>query len=161
MYPVNYVNLLNRRTIVRPANVTAYALGQVIASGTSSNLVFPASVGGRGGYITRVLLTTNRPAHTEALRLHLFNNPPASVADQAVLNLAAITESTYEGFVDFTSFVSTGTSYVVSEGSLASRPLQFNTGVNNELIGVIETRAAFTPVSAQSFAIKVYTEYSS
>lgn len=160
MLPVSYVNTFSRQTITRPANTTAYALGQAIAATSPAALVFPATVNRRGGYITRVLLTTNKSNHTEALRLHLFDTLPTALADQATFTLAGGTESTYEGYVDFTTFVSVG-NYAVSEGLLVARPLQFESGANNEVSALLEARAAFTPNSGQTFAVNLYTEYSS
>lgn len=160
MLPVSYVNSFFRQSITRPANTTAYASGQSIAAASASPLIFPATVNRRGGYITRVLLTTNRTAHTEALRLHLFDSAPTAINDQAAFTLAGATESTYEGYVDFTTFISLG-NYAVSEGLLIARPLQFESASNNQIYGLLESRATFTPTSGQTFNVNLYTEYSS
>lgn len=160
MYPATYTNISTRVSLTRPANTTAYVSGQIIASSSTSILIIPAGVGGRGGYINKVLLTTNKSAHTETIRLHLFSNNTNSVADQTALNFSALSEVNYEGFVDFTSFFSTGSNYAVALDSLVN-PLQFSTGTNNEMYGFLEARAGFTPIASQTFAIKVYMEYSS
>lgn len=161
MYPVTYTNQFSPVNISRPNNVTAYAVsGQSINDNTPILFTFPVCVSRRGAYLTRSQLVTNNSAHTGAIRLHLFASPVSIVADQA--SLSGITFANgqgYEGYVDFTNWIALG-GFAASEGSLISRPMQVQTSGDNNIYGVLEARAAFTPIANQQFSIQVYTEYS-
>lgn len=162
MNPVTYNLTYKLENITRPANTTAYsASGTAINDNTARVLVFPATVNKRGGYITRAELVTNNNAHTGAIRLHLFANNPGVVADQSTLGgLSYTVGQSYEGYIDFTTFIALG-AFAVSEGALSARPMAMQSGTaDNNLYGILEARAAFTPTSGQQFALQLYTEYS-
>lgn len=161
MFPVTYQNTFRIDTITRPANVTAYTVGQVINETSPRFLVFPITVSRRGGYITRVSLVTSNAAHTAALRLWLFDSTFTAPADQTTPSFNFAQGLTSEGYVDFAAFVVPSSStFAFSEGQSLSRPLQFQSGADNNVYGLLEARAAFTPTSGQQFGIQVYSELS-
>lgn len=162
MNPANYVLSYRLENITRPNNVTAYAAsGQAINDNTARVLVFPVTISRRGCYITRAELITNNNAHVGAIRLHLFANSPGIVADQGSLGSLSYTSGqVYEGGLDFTTWNALGL-FAFSEANL-TRPLQLQVGTaDNNVYGVLEARAAFTPTANQQFAIQLYSEYSS
>jgi hypothetical protein len=161
MQPVSYVNTARIDIIARPANVTAYTVGQAIANNTPRLIVFPISASRRGGYINRARLITSNSAHTGDIRLHLFNSLVTAPADQTALNFTFTQAQDYEGFLDFTTFTAIGTStFAFSESVIPANGLQFQNNVDNNLYGILEARAAFTPTTGQQFGIELYTEYS-
>lgn len=167
-------------TIIRPANTTAYVAGQRIftaSSGiTSSGSVF-ANLGetmfGNGFIVKAVMHSSNSVVPTTA-RLHLYTlsggqtlAATAVPADQGTINLVYADASKYIGFIDFSSFQTHGpSSYAVStvtsslafqRGSIRSEgDLSGYSNVRvGSLIGILEARAAFTPISAQEFRIEL------
>ncbi len=163
MYPSTYVNTFRIDNLQRPANTTAYTVGQVINSTTPRFYIFPVSQSRRGAYITRVNLVTDNPAHTAALRLWLFDQPFTAPADQTTIAWNYANGLAAEGFIDFTTFTTPGSAlFTYSEGILSSnsRPIQVQSGTDNNVYGLLEVRGAFTPTSGQQFGIELYSEYS-
>ena len=157
-------------SFARPANTTAYAAGDAIASTTVAGDVTPlqwtaAVEPGFVGYIVGAQLITDSATAFAAMRLHLFNTTPFAAggfqADNAALALtytalttgSAGTLPNYIGWIDFTSFVAQSAS-AVSIGTCDQTELYFDCPSTSRIIfGLLEDRVAFTPASAQNFSI--------
>lgn len=157
--------------IVRPNDTTAYASGDHITTTTTAGSVAPITfevareAGGGNGTVSGALLLTNSASATGAIRLHLFNNAPFVAggyqADNAALALtyAALQtgdgttnpQNNYIGYVDFTTFVAHSSS-AMSIGTADLIDLNFMTiGQSKNIYGLLEARAAITPVANQRF----------
>lgn len=155
----------------RPADTAAYAANDVISTATSGvtssycqfTNVLPVS--GAQGYVVaaRAMVTGN--AFATALRLHLYAAAPTSqVQDNVGFNMLIADFANYVGYIDFSGWTSGATSGSVSDssvafgifpGSGASLPIELS---GTSLWAIVETRAAFTPTSGQSFQFSLKTQ---
>jgi hypothetical protein len=157
-------------TFNRPADTAAYLANDVVSNSTGAGTVItfsnaiPVSQG--DGYIVAVRATTNDKLFATALRLHIYkSSPDASVVlnDNAPMKLMLADYGNRVGYVDlsgWTSASSTSDSSVCFgsfPGSGSSLPLEL-ASASTTLYGVLETRAAFTPASAQTFTFTLKTQ---
>ena len=72
-------------SFARPADTTAYAVGDMVANSTSAaGLVTLANVtrtAGGTGYITRATIVTDHKANPSSYRVHLFNNATVTISN--------------------------------------------------------------------------------
>lgn len=86
--------------VTRPANTTAYAALDVVGG-----LITFAGLG-KPGQLAEVIHASLHyrvaavPAGMAAFRLHLYNDTPTSIADNAAFDLAVADAAKYMGFVD-------------------------------------------------------------
>lgn len=154
----------------RPADTTAYAIGDAIANSTTAGDVTPltftvARANGLSGRVIGAHLITDSATAFGAIRLHLFNTTPFAAAgfqaDNSALALTytALTTGSagssphYIGSIDFETFIAHSAS-ARSIGQASPTELVFDCAAANQLIyGLLEARAAFTPASAQKFTV--------
>ena len=145
-------------TITRPANTTAYTAGDVVGDTGGSAIITLASAGPSGGFalvqsISLVFSDSVVPAGMGAFRVHLYSVSPTAIADNAAFDLVSGERDTYMGFIDlptpqdFGSTVYTQTDYIGRLVKLAA--------ASSSLFAEIETRGAYTPVSASTVSIRV------
>lgn len=158
--------ILNKatQTITRPADVIAYAAGDLIANSTTQGDVVPmefanitnTSLG--SGYLVKAMCFVQGAAFDTALRLHLFTEAPAVVADNAPYPFLISEQSKYIGFVEFTDFSSSGSGSDAAISLLGAERLALMskdlTG-SNPIFGLLEARAIFTPTSGQTFTVEL------
>lgn len=151
-------------TITRPANTTEYAVGDLVANNTDAGEVTPLQFSNLffqsygEGNIVKARLSTSQSAFSGTLRLHLFSQAPAVVADNAAYPLLAAEQNLYFGYIDFTSFITGGSGSeiavsVIKDEKLAIKLL--NSSGASPLFGLLESRSVFTPASGQTFAIEL------
>jgi hypothetical protein len=149
-------------SFTRPADTTAYAVGDLIANSTAAAsvaLTFQAArMLGGNGRITGARAFKSNPSLTAAqMRLHLFRlKPVPTVGDNGVFNsgtaLACNMALASLGYFDFTF------DRAFSDGAHALAPPNvgaqriFGTPTTSmDIFGLVEARAAYTPLSAETF----------
>lgn len=145
-------------SFTRPADTTAYALGDLVANSTTAGSVAPLTfspvVSNGAGMIRRVRLNKSTNTTTNAtFRIHFYTqSPTVSNGD----NGAWLTPvAGYIGSVDVTiskafSDPSAQDVGVPTNGNELNFAL---TGTNTTIYALIEARAAYTPGSAEVFTV--------
>ena len=146
-------------TFARPADIIAYSVGDLVANSTSAAAVVPLALPCQfksdGGFsiATRFKLAKSNNSITLAqFRVHLFTAPPTLAnGDNGAILASGV--SSYLGYADITM------DQVLSDGAAGF------TGTTQGLItlpsgdaggnvyALIEARAAYAPVSAESFTL--------
>jgi hypothetical protein len=157
-------------TFARPANTTAYTLGDVISSVVSGTVPAPMILGplvrglGSSGWIIAAKITTNNPNSVQVVTAHLYNAVPSIMpADNVPM---------YEKFVDdplkidTIAFAAMATPVDGSDSDLArsisdSLRIPFVcAGADNKLYVVLQdsTTAGDTPASGQTYTLTLTVE---
>lgn len=148
--------------LARPANTTAYAAGQ--AWGTASSVIYTftngiTTLGGRGLVISGRASKNGDNLTNAAFRLWLFNTATLTAqpaADQAAMNLSFSDRLKLIGMIDFPTWYDVGAMNVAPgvlsmEGGL---PFKMAAG-EAPLIGIVEARAAYVPISGETLSIEI------
>lgn len=144
-------------SFVRPANTDAYAAGDLIANSVTAGSVAPLSLpvareAGKGGMIRRARIRKSGAGVVNSLfRVHLYSALPtvsngdngAWLTNQAATYLGAIDVSVDRAFTD--GAAGNGTPIAGFE---------INT-VADTVFALIEARAAYTPVSGETFTLSL------
>ena len=147
-------------TITRPSNTTAYTAGDVVGDTGGSAIVTLASAGPSGGFVllqsaSLVFSDSTVPSGMGSFRIHLYSASPTAIADNAAFDLVSGERDTYMGFIDlptpqdFGSTVYTQTDYIGRLVKLAA--------ASSSVFAEIETRGAYTPVSASTVSLRINT----
>lgn len=152
-------------TNTRPADTTAYAVGDLVANSTTAGSVTPvtlavARVNNGTGSIRRIRLSTTKTgtAGTEVFRIHLFkNSPTVTNGDNGVFAAAGIA-AIHLGYVDVTldrvfTDGAKGIGVPAAGGEITFDPA---TGTPN-IFALLEARSAYTPASGEVFTIAAET----
>lgn len=146
----------------RPADTTAYAVGDLVANSTTAGSVVPLSwtaarTSGGNFFVRRARLYTSSTSITNSnFRLHLYTSSPVPVnGDNAAWStpvsgwVGALDITVNEAFSDGAAGVG-----VPNNGSEIGVALSSGT----TLYGLVEARAAYTPTSAEviTVALEVY-----
>lgn len=146
-------------TFTRPDDTTAYAAGDVIADSTSDPTVMEfANIGAAGGRVllqdATFLCSDNAvPATLGALRVHLYDEEPAAIADNVAYNLPSADRDKYLGWFevptpqDLGDTIWSQTDYIGKVIKLAAN--------STSLYGILETRNACTLAAELSFTIRL------
>jgi hypothetical protein len=145
--------------LTRPADTTAYSVGDLIANSTVAGSVVPLSLStAKAGVVSRVRLKVNDTAwKAGVIRCHFFKaQPTVGVGDNGALNAAetyAFTESEYLGYVDVTLAQQTSDGVVKGFAAFACifDVLSGNTGI----FALLEARTAVTPGSGKIFTVAI------
>lgn len=145
-------------TFARPADTTAYAVGDLVANSTTAGSVTPmqvtaARVAAGSFLINRVRLSKSGTAVTNAqFRVHLFNaSPTVANGDNGVLLTAG--RAGYIGRVDVD--MSAASPNIFNDGAAAQADCGFLVALaaGQVVWALIEARAAYTPASGETFAL--------
>jgi hypothetical protein len=142
----------------RPADTTAYAIGDVVGSsntGAPTVLTFTnvSVVAGSNVIITGLSLEVDVnavPSGMGTFRLHLYDTSPTAIADNVAYNLPSADRAKYLGWLDIDTPVDLGDTLFVRMNNV-----NFKTKLatsSTSLYGILETRGAYTPSSG---AVKV------
>jgi hypothetical protein len=160
---------LSTASFARPGNTTAYTINNVVSNATGAAVPMTFSgvlpVNQADGYIVGVRAMTTQSSFATALRLHLYKNSgiASNLNDGSGYNLLYTDFSNRLGYVDISSWTTAGassdsaTAFGIFPGGGSTLPIELASGSNN-LYGVLENRAAFTPVSGQQFSISLKTQ---
>lgn len=145
----------------RPADTTAYAVGDLIANSTTAGSVVPMQItaareNAGTGSITRCRLSCNKAgmAGTETFRVHLFKNAPSAAnGDNGAFNINGLA-AVHLGFFEVTL------DQVFSDGAKGfaapyiGSQIIFDAAAGSQLLyALIESRSAWTPGSGNTFTV--------
>jgi len=147
-------------TFVRPSNTTAYTAGDVVGATGGSAIHTLTTAGPSGGYvliqsISMATHDTSVPAGMSSFRVHFYNASPTAIADNAAFDLLTADHGKYLGFVDLPTPQDFGSS-IYTQTDYPGRLIKL-AAASTSLFIEIETRGAYTPVSAVSFELSVVT----
>ena len=145
-------------TITRPSNATPYTAGDVVGDTSGSAIISLTSAGPAAGYViiqsvSLVFSDSDKPNGMSGFRLHLYSASPTAIADNAVFDLVSGDRATYIGFVDLPTPADFGSS-LYTQTDYTGRLIKLN-AASTTLFAELETRGAYTPVSASTVAICV------
>ena len=145
-------------TITRPSNTTAYTAGDVVGDTGGSAIISLTSAGPTAGFviiqsISLVFSDSVVPAGMSAFRLHLYSASPTAIADNAAFDLVSGERATYMGFIDLPTPADFG-STLYTQTDYPGRLIKLG-AASTTLFAELETRGAYTPVSASTVAIRV------
>ncbi len=139
----------------RPANTTAYSIGQVIAESTSAATVwtFTSCVranGGTGTLLGVQLTDTSKQATTLQANLWLFSATPTVQNDAAAFAPSSGDLANLVAVVNLVNWTAANANGVITANEL-NRP--FKCGAATTLYGVLVAANAYTPTSNEIFSI--------
>lgn len=146
-------------TITRPSDTTAYASGDLIANSTTAGSVTPfsflvADAGGCGVIYSCRIDKSDATAAITSARMHFFTVSPL-VANGDNGAFQPTLKAGYLGSYDLAIDRKFSDGYVgFGVASTEKRPFKLATDVVT-LYGLLEARAAYTPVSAEVFTAYV------
>lgn len=145
-------------TITRPSNTTAYTAGDVVGDTGGSAIISLAAAGPTAGFVmiqsvSLVFSDSAVPSGMGAFRLHLYSANPTAIADNAAFDLVSGERATYAGFIDLPTPVDFGSS-LYTQTDYPGRLIKLAAD-STTLFAELETRGAYTPVSASTVAIRM------
>ena len=162
--PVGGKSVQKTVSIVRPADVTAYAANDAIADSTSAPTLLEftgcANAVGGQGYIVKTRLLTNQKTCTARFRLSLYHTAPSPVNDNAPKPMLYANKDKLIGHIDLdpcnTEDTSSDAAFVMSTTLIPYVCAVTGTSI----YGILTTLDAFTPASAQQFYVEITCELS-
>jgi len=150
-------------TFTRPADTTAYAALDNVANSTSAPTILTftniARINAGSGYIVKAKVITDQSTNTARFRLHLFHTAPTAINDNAAYTTLWANNANKIGWIDFDAAGTEGTGSTAAESLNTSVRLKYICAAASRTIyGVLETRDAFTPASAQNFFVELTSE---
>lgn len=147
-------------TITRPSNTTAYTAGDVVGDTGGSAILTLSSVGPSGGFvliqsISLVFSDSTVPSGMGAFRIHLYSATPTAIADNAAFDLVSGERANYMGYIDIPTPQDFG-STLYTQADYPGRLVKL-AAASTSLFAEIETRGAYTPVSASTVTLRVNT----
>lgn len=151
-------------TFTRPADTTAYTANDLVANSTTAGSVVPMTfniTGGRNARIWRAYIQFNSATVTNAkFNLHLYlSSPTCTNGDNGAW---LTTNSGYQGFiaVDATgqTFSDNTRGYGVYVNNSVFAPMYVQGGFNQQIFGLLQATAAYTPTSAEVFTVGLIGE---
>lgn len=147
-------------TITRPSNTTAYTAGDVVGDTGGSAILTLNSIGPSGGYVliqsaALIFSDSTVPSGMGSFRVHFYSASPTAIADNAAFDLVSGERANYMGFIELPApqdFGSTLYTQVDYPGRLVKLAAASTT-----VFAEIETRGAYTPVSASTVELRVST----
>lgn len=145
-------------TITRPSNTTAYTAGDVVGDTGGSAIISLTAAGPTAGFviiqsISLVFSDSAVPSGMGAFRLHLYSASPTAIADNAVFDLLSGDRANYMGFIDLPTPADFG-STLYTQTDYPGRLIKL-AAASTTLFAELETRGAYTPVSASTVSVRV------
>ena len=145
-------------TITRPSNTTAYTAGDVVGDTGGRAIIRLTSAGPTAGFviiqsISLIFSDSTVPSGMGAFRVHLYSASPTAIADNAAFDLVSGERASYLGFVDLAAPQDLG-STIYTQVDYPGRLVKL-AAASTTLFVEIETRNAYTPVSASTVSIRV------
>lgn len=145
-------------TITRPSNTTAYTAGDVVGDTNGSAILTFTGAGPSAGFVivqsvSLVFSDSAVPSGMGAFRLHLYSETPTAIADNAPFDLASGERATYMGYIDLSTPLDFGSS-LYTQIDYPGRLIKLATA-STTLFAELETRGAYTPVSASTIQVRL------
>ena len=124
------------------------------------NLVWSEGV---KAYIVKARLWTNLVTFLDQVKVHLYNTPVASIADNAAFTLLAAKQPYREGSLDFAALATEASGSDCSEAILTNGngnvPLTIQAAADNrDFYAMVEDLGTGTPASGQTFTLELTVE---
>jgi hypothetical protein len=147
-------------TITRPSNTTAYTAGDVVGDTGGSAIVSLTSAGPSGGFVlvqsvSLVFSDSVVPSGMAAFRIHMYSASPTAIADNAAFDLVSGDRDDYMGYIDLPAPLDLG-STIYTQTDYPGRLIKL-AAASTTLFAEIETRGAYTPVSASTVSLRINT----
>ena len=147
-------------TITRPSNTTGYTAGDVVGDTGGSAIVSLTSAGPSGGFVlvqsvSLIFSDSVVPSGMAAFRVHMYSASPTAIADNAAFDLASGDRDTYMGYIDLPAPLDLG-STIYTQTDYPGRLIKL-AAASTTLFAEIETRGAYTPVSASTVNLRMNT----
>jgi len=151
-------------TITRPSNTTAYTANDVVGDTGGSAIITLSGFGPSGGFVliqsmSLVFSDSVVPAGMGAFRVHFYSASPTAIADNAPFDLVSGDRANYMGYVELPTPQDLG-STLYTQIDYPGRLVKL-AAANTTCYAEIETRGAYTPVSASTVTLRVNTLESS
>lgn len=143
-------------SLVRPANTTAYAAGDVVGTALTHvlNLANMARTAGKGGMIMSALLIDSAAQATKpSLELWIFDTAPVAQADNVAFAPTDAEMKRLVAIIPLTSFYVGGANGAMP-GAAQSQPFKCLSSTK-DLYGCLVVRNAYTPVSDEEFTLRL------
>lgn len=145
-------------TITRPSNTTAYTAGDVVGDTGGSAIISLTAAGPTAGFvilqsISLVFSDSTVPSGMGAFRVHMYSASPTAIADNAAFDLLSGDRATYMGYIDLPAPQDFG-STLYTQTDYPGRLIKLATA-STTLFVELETRGAYTPVSASTVSIRM------
>lgn len=145
-------------TITRPSNTTAYTAGDVVGDTGGSAILTFTNAGPSGGFVilqsaSLVFSDSSVPSGMGAFRLHLYSATPTAIADNAPFDLVSGERDTYMGYIDLSTPLDFG-STLYTQVDYPGRLVKL-AAASTTLFAELETRGAYTPVSASTVQVRL------
>ena len=147
----------------RPSDTTQYTSGDLVANSTTAGsvVVMPFTVivaQGRAMKIKTVKLeTTSTTATNATFRLHLYATKPTVTNGDNGVWLSV--EGTHIGFVDLDALLAFSDAIGNTTAFDDTQNIYWRLATGEILYGLLEARAAYTPVSAEVFTVTMNVEH--
>jgi hypothetical protein len=147
-------------TITRPSNTTAYTAGDVVGDTGGSAIITLSSIGPSAGFvlvqsISLIFSDSVVPSGMGAFRVHFYSASPTAIADNAAFDLVSGDRANYMGYVDLPTPLDFG-STLYTQTDYPGRLMKL-AAASTTIYAEIETRGAYTPVSASTIELRVNT----
>ena len=145
-------------TITRPSNTTAYTVGDVVGDTGGSAIISLTAAGPTAGFvlvqsISLVFSDSTVPSGMGAFRIHMYSASPTAIADNAVFDLVSGERANYMGYIDLPAPQDLGSS-LYTQVDYPGRLIKL-AAASTTLFVELETRGAYTPVSASTVSIRM------
>ena len=142
-------------SFVRPADITAYASGDLVANSTTAGSVIPLTFNVRneniGSIVRRIRMRkTSTSVSGSSFRVHLYNSSPTVTNGDNGAWLS--TTSGYIGSFDVT--IDKAFSDGAGGAGVANNGVDINL-IYGTVYGLVEARGAYTPTSAETFTVEL------
>ena len=147
-------------TITRPSNTTAYAAGDVVGDTGGSAIISLTAAGPTAGFVilqsvSLIFSDSVVPSGMGAFRIHLYSASPTAIADNAAFDLVSGDRDAYMGYIDLPAPLDFG-STIYTQTDYPGRLIKL-AAASTTLFAEIETRGAYTPVSASTVSLRINT----
>ncbi len=147
-------------TLTRPSDTTAYTAGDVVGDTGGSAILTLSNIGPSGGHIliqsiSLIFSDSVVPSGMGAFRVHLYSSAPTAIADNAAFDLLAGDRAKYLGYIDLSTPLDLGSS-LYTQADYVGREVKLATS-STSIFAEIETRGAYTPVSASTIRLNINT----
>lgn len=145
-------------TITRPSNTTAYTAGDVVGDTGGSAILTFTNAGPSGGFVilqsvSLVFSDSSVPSGMGAFRLHFYSAAPTAIADNAPFDLMSAERANYMGYIDLSTPLDFGSS-LYTQVDYPGRLVKL-AAASTTLFAELETRGAYTPVSASTIQVRL------
>lgn len=146
---MNAPRYISKVSVTRPANTTAYDALDVLGRLIPTTLRFENIAPSGGGSIVLLYASLRvdvgtAPAGLGQVRLHLYNEEPAGIADNSPYNLPADDRSKYLGYITLGTPVDLGDTLFSEDDFLRKQIV----ATSSSIFGIAQTLSAFTPTSS-------------